>query len=216
MQFENHILFEDYYLLVVDKPKGLQVENDKLGHPSLQAYAQEYLNRKYNKEHYLGIVHRLDRPTGGVIVLAKTKGALSGIQKQIEEKNWKKQYNCWVEGSVIPKSGTLKNWLLKDAKSKLARVVSKDVPNAKLATMHYRVVKVENNFSLLEVELVTGRYHQIRAQLGYLSYPIKGDQQYGASQALVEGIDLIASKLSFNHPKTGNRMEFSSNQFVSS
>lgn len=203
MKIEEHILFEDKDILVIDKPAGLQVERDRFGHPSLEEEAQNYLE-KYHRNHYLGIVHRIDRPVNGVIILAKTLTILKQLQIQMQEDDWEKMYRGVVTGSMPSEMGKLENYLLKDAKQKKAIIFDEYEPETKKSTLRYAVMEERDGKSLLEIQLITGRYHQIRAQLGHIDRPIVGDKLYG-SKIEIEGSKILLQSysLSFNHPKTG-------------
>ncbi len=206
MNIEQHILFEDKDLLVVDKPAGLQVERDRFGHPSLEEEAQNYLE-KYHRNHYLGIVHRIDRPVNGVIILAKTLSMLKDLQQQMQEEGWDKIYRGVVEGQMPNQMGKIENYLLKDPKQKKALIFDEPQPDSKQSSLRYAVLEEKNGKSLLEIQLITGRYHQIRAQLGHAGHPIVGDKLYGSNIELEGKIMLQAYSLGFTHPKTGEAME---------
>jgi 23S rRNA pseudouridine1911/1915/1917 synthase len=201
----EHILFEDKDILVVDKPAGLQVERDRFGHPSLEEEVQNYLE-KYHRNHYLGIVHRIDRPVNGVIILAKTLSILKKLQIQMQEDDWEKMYRGVVVGSMPSEMGKLEHYLVKDPKQKKALIFDELVPDSKKSTLRYAVMDVKDGKSLLEIQLITGRYHQIRAQLGHIGNPIVGDKLYGSSIELENKILLQSYSLSFNHPRTGDPM----------
>ncbi len=205
MNIEEHILFEDKDILVIDKPAGLQVERDRFGHPSLEEDVQNYLE-KYHRNHYLGIVHRIDRPVNGVIILAKTLPILKKLQIQMQEDDWEKMYRGVVTGTMPAEMGKLENYLVKDAKQKKALVYDEPQFESKKSTLRYAVMDVKDGKSLLEIQLITGRYHQIRAQLGHINRPIVGDVLYGSTEKLENTILLQSYSLSFNHPRTGDPM----------
>ncbi len=205
MNIEEHILFEDKDILVLDKPAGLQVERDRYGHPSLEEEVQNYLE-KYHRNHYLGIVHRIDRPVNGVIILAKTLSILKKLQIQMQEDDWEKMYRGVVVGSLPSEMGKLEHYLVKDPKQKKALIFDEIVPDSKKSTLRYAVMDEKAGKSLLEIQLITGRYHQIRAQLGHMGNPIVGDKLYGSSIELENKILLQSYSLSFNHPRTGDPM----------
>lgn len=205
MKIEEHILFEDKDILVVDKPAGLQVERDRFGHPSLEEEVQNYLE-KYHRNHYLGIVHRIDRPVNGVIILAKTLSILKKLQIQMQEDDWEKMYRGVVVGSMPSEMGRLEHYLVKDPKQKKALIFDEMVPDSKKSTLRYAVMDEREGKSLLEIQLITGRYHQIRAQLGHIGNPIVGDRLYGSKIELENKILLQSYSLSFNHPRTGDPM----------
>jgi 23S rRNA pseudouridine1911/1915/1917 synthase len=205
VNIEEHILFEDKDILVLDKPAGLQVERDRYGHPSLEEEVQNYLE-KYHRNHYLGIVHRIDRPVNGVIILAKTLSILKKLQIQMQEDDWEKMYRGVVVGSLPSEMGKLEHYLVKDPKQKKALIFDEIVPDSKKSTLRYAVMDEKAGKSLLEIQLITGRYHQIRAQLGHMGNPIVGDKLYGSSIELENKILLQSYSLSFNHPRTGDPM----------
>ena len=206
MKIDDHILFEDKYLLVIDKPAGLQVERDRFGHPSLEEEVQNYLE-KYHRNHYLGIVHRIDRPVNGVIVLAKTLPILKQLQLQMQEDDWDKIYRGIVPGHMPAAMGKIENYLLKDPKQKKALIFDEYEPEAKKSALRYAVLEEKQGKSLLEIQLITGRYHQIRAQLGHMDRPIIGDKLYGSTIEMESKILLQAYSLAFSHPKTGEAIE---------
>jgi 23S rRNA pseudouridine1911/1915/1917 synthase len=205
VNINEHILFEDKDILVIDKPAGLQVERDRFGHLSLEEEVQNYLE-KYHRNHYLGIVHRIDRPVSGVIILAKTLSVLKKLQIQMQEDDWEKMYRGVVAGTMSAGMGKLEHYLLKDPKQKKAIVYDELVPESKKSTLRYAVMDSKEGKSLLEIQLITGRYHQIRAQLGHIGHPIVGDKLYGSTLELENKILLQSYSLSFNHPRTGDPM----------
>ncbi len=211
MNIENYILFEDKDIIVIDKPAGLQAERDRFGHPSLEEEVQNYLE-KYHRNHYLGIVHRLDRPVCGVIIMAKKLSTLKKLQIQMQEDEWEKIYRGWVHGTLKSSMGKLEHFLVKDPKQKKALIYNEYQPEAKSCSLRYAVLDEKDGNTLLEVQLITGRYHQIRAQLGFIGNPIIGDQLYGSSIKLENKIMLQAYGLHINHPVTGEALEFESKQ----
>lgn len=206
------ILYEDNYLLAVNKPAGLQAETDRWGRPGMEGEVVAYLKTQYpwKKQLIAGVVHRLDRLVSGLMLFAKTPMALKEMGKQFEERTIRKFYLAIVENTLPESAGTLTNWLVKDAKNKKALVYDRKVQHAQECHLRYNVLKVKNNRSLVEIELLTGRYHQIRAQLGALGNPILGDEKYGSAIHLSgEMICLHASRLVFSHPKTGEALTLS-------
>lgn len=205
------ILFEDNYLLVINKPPGLQVERDHWGNPSVEDRVGEYFqeNFPWKKQLIVGIVHRLDRPVSGVLILAKTRMALKQLNRQFEERKVKKTYLAWVENKPPKRKGELVHWLKKSDKLRKAIVTTEKNKHAKQARLRYRVRHSANDRTLLDVLLLTGRYHQIRAQLGAIGSPIVGDEKYG-SKIKSEGgeIALQSNSLTISHPKTQETMCF--------
>lgn len=199
-----NIIYEDNHLLVVEKPINVPVQADKSGDEDLLTMLKKYLKEKYNKpgEVYLGLVHRLDRPVGGVMVFAKTSKAASRLSKQVQKHEFKKIYMAVIEGKVS-ESGTFKDKLKKDEKTNITRV-SEDGKEAELS---YNLIGFVNNLSLVRISLKTGRSHQIRVQFASRKIPLYGDQKYNPN-AVKNQIALFASKLEFKHPITKEVMSF--------
>ena len=208
---ELKVIYEDNYIIVVEKIPNIPTQEDKTGDTSMMTLVKKYIKEKYNKPAnvYLGLVHRLDRPVGGVMVLAKTSKAASRLSKQVRDKVFKKEYLAVVDGSFGKNSGTLENYLYKDRKSNTSYIVSKDKKEAKFAKLDYEVLKYdkENNLSLLKIDLHTGRHHQIRVQLANIGHSIYGDQRYG-TRGKNKQIALWAYKLTIEHPTKKEKMEF--------
>lgn len=206
------ILFEDYYLLVVNKPAGLMVENDSFNNPSVEHWALLHLQKKFptNKEFYIAFPHRIDRVTQGVLVIAKTKMAQTTLSKQFENRSVTKFYFALTENKPRHQSGMFKHFLKKDLKEKKA-IISKTLrKDFKECSLRYVVTgTTKNNFCLLKIELLTGRFHQVRAQLAHEGMPIVGDLKYGSQIKYPENaIALIAKEILFKHPKTSEEMFF--------
>ena len=208
---ELKVIYEDNHIIVVEKIPNIPTQEDKTGDTSMMTLVKKYIKEKYNKPGnvYLGLVHRLDRPVGGVMVFAKTSKAASRLSKQVRDKVFKKEYLAVVDGSFGKNSGTLENYLYKDRKSNTSYVVSKDKKEAKFAKLDYEVLKYdkENNLSLLKIDLHTGRHHQIRVQLANIGHSIYGDQRYG-TRGKNKQIALWAYKLIIEHPTKKEKMEF--------
>lgn len=198
------IIYEDNHLIVVIKKPNIPVQLDESNDMDLQSIIKKYLKIKYNKKGnvYLGIVHRLDRPVGGVMVFAKTSKAASRLSKSIQNHEFKKEYLAVIKGK-IPPNGTLKNFLAR--KDKKAYVTTKD--KGKYAELSYQVIAKKEDFNLLKIDLKTGRHHQIRVQFQNIGFPLFGDQFYGEKNK--EQIALFAYKISFNHPVTKELLTFS-------
>lgn len=197
------VIYEDNHLLIVEKPPGLLTQPAEGSNDSLEDQAKQYIKVRYEKPGavYLHAVHRLDRPVGGIVVFAKTSKALSRLNESQRGKGWRKVYQAEVEGIFKDKSGVLTHYLKHDDFKTL--VSDKAQEDYKLSRLSYKVIEEKGNCSVLEIELVTGRYHQIRAQLSAAGHPIIGDQKYGSKQALPH-IALKHTKLEFPHPITNN------------
>jgi 23S rRNA pseudouridine1911/1915/1917 synthase len=206
------VLYEDNHLLAMEKPAGMLTQADRTGDICLMDLARRYLAEKYAKrgEVYLGLVHRLDRPVGGVIVFARTSKAARRLSEQFRARELKKVYRAVVEGKPDPSEGELTHWLLKSGT--FIKVVRPRTPSSLEARLIYRTRETRGDTSLVEVELITGRRHQIRAQLAAIGCPIVGDIKYGAKATergvrrasdIVSGIRLFASCLTLRHPITG-------------
>jgi len=199
------ILFEDNHLIVVNKRVGDLVQGDKTGDTPLSDLLKAYLKEKYQKpgKVYLGVVHRLDRPTTGIVVFAKTSKALERLNKMLREKTIQKTYWAVVKNKPVKSEDTLVNYLRKNPKNNKATVFNKETIDSKKAILHYKTIKSLDNYHLLEIDLETGRHHQIRAQLSHISCPIKGDLKYGFDRSNKNaGIHLHARRICFVHPVT--------------
>lgn len=197
------ILFEDNHIIVVNKRAGDIVQGDKTGDKPLSEVVKEYIAEKYNKPGnvYLGVVHRLDRPTTGIVLFAKTSKALPRLNKLFAEKTAKKTYWALVKNQPPKTSDTLVNWLKKNPKNNKSTAYQKEIDGSKKAILHYSIKQKLDNFYLLEIDLETGRHHQIRTQLASIGCPIKGDLKYGFDRSNKDAsISLHARTLRFMHP----------------
>lgn len=197
------IIYEDNHIIVVNKRAGDIVQGDKTGDKPLSDVVKEYLKEKYNKTGnvYLGVVHRLDRPTTGIVLFSKTSKALPRLNKLFAEKKANKTYWALVKNQPLKPKDTLINWLKKNPKNNKSTAYTKDVEGSKKAILHYEVIKKLDNFYLLEIKLETGRHHQIRTQLAKIGCPIRGDLKYGFDRSNKDGsISLHARQLEFIHP----------------
>lgn len=197
------VLFEDNHIIVVNKRPGDIVQGDKTGDKPLSEVVKSYLKEKYNKPGnvYLGVVHRLDRPTSGIVLFAKTSKALPRLNKLFQEKAAQKTYWAIVKNSPPKKSDTLVHFLKRNPKQNKSYAHIKEVPESKKAILEYRLLKKLDNYFLLEVDLHTGRHHQIRSQLSAIGSPIKGDLKYGFDRSNKDAsIHLHAKELKFIHP----------------
>ena len=206
-----NVLYEDNHIIVVEKIVNIPSQADKTGDIDMLTIIKEYLKEKYNKPGnvYLGLVHRLDRPVGGVMVFAKTSKAASRLSEQVRVKEFQKKYLVVVNGKFDKLKGTFEDYLLKNEKANMSRVVDEKTKNAKYASLDYEVLKYneEINLSVVKVNLHTGRHHQIRVQFSSRDHSIYGDQKYGG-RGHGKQIALWAYSLSFIHPVTKERMEF--------
>jgi len=197
------IIYEDNHLLVVNKRSGDLIQGDRTGDIPLSEKAKAYIKKKYNKPGnvYLGIPHRLDRPTSGVVVFAKTSKALSRLNKLFASRDITKIYWAVVQNAPKNTRGTLEHYLLRNRRQNKSYSHDKEVKGSKLGILHYQVIKELGEYHLLEVNLETGRHHQIRSQLAKIGSTIKGDLKYGAAQNNPDGsIHLHARALYFTHP----------------
>ena len=208
---ELKILFEDNHVIVVEKPVNIPSQGDKTGDEDMLTIIKNYLIKKYNKkgDAYLGLVHRLDRPTGGVMVFAKTSKAASRLSEQVREKVFEKEYLCIVDGKMEEDKGTFEDYLFKNERNNLSKVVDSNNKNAKFAKLDYEVIKYneETNLSAVKVKLYTGRHHQIRVQFAHRNHSLYGDQKYGTRERGKQ-LCLWAYKLSFFHPVSKEKLEF--------
>ncbi len=204
-----HILYEDNHLLVVEKPENLPVQADASGDADLLSLCKAYVKEAYHKpgEAYLGLVHRLDRPVGGVMVFARTSKAAARLTAQFRDRTAHKRYVAIVEGSA-PASGECVDWLLKDERTNTTRVVPEGTDGAKKAILRYRTLARENGTSILDVELLTGRPHQIRVQLSSRGLPILGDMRYNPNAKPGTQIRLWAYTLTVKHPTLSEPLTF--------
>jgi 23S rRNA pseudouridine1911/1915/1917 synthase len=201
------ILFEDNHLLVAVKPQNMPTQADASGDEDFLSLLKKYIKKKYNKPGnvYLGLVHRLDRPAGGVMVFARTSKAAARLSRQMKEFRMQKNYAAVVP-SGLPPAADLEDYLLKDREANISRVVPKGTPGAKIARLHYEEILSSPGYSLLDISLQTGRSHQIRVQLAHAGAPLAGDVKYGGSRA--EKLCLWSRKLTFDHPVTGKPLTF--------
>lgn len=205
------ILYEDNHIIVVEKPPNIPSQGDKTEDEDMLTMIKHYLKEKYQKPGnvYLGLIHRLDRPVGGVMVFAKTSKAASRLSEQVRNKTFQKEYLVIVDGKLKKENGTLENYLLKNQKNNISKVVKENTKNAKYAKLDYEVLKYneEIDLSLLKILLHTGRHHQIRVQLANIGHSICGDQKYG-TRGRGKQICLWAYQLTIEHPITKEKMTF--------
>ncbi|MFD0797549.1 RluA family pseudouridine synthase [Maribacter chungangensis] len=197
------ILFEDNHIIVINKRPGDIVQGDKTGDMPLSEVVKAYIKEKYNKPGnvYLGVVHRLDRPTSGIVLFAKTSKALPRLNKLFAEKEAKKTYWAIVKNIPEKTTDTLTHWLKRNPKQNKSYAHTYEVLDSKKAILEYRLIKKLDRYAVLEIDLKTGRHHQIRTQLSKIGSPIKGDLKYGFDRSNPDGsIHLHARKLTFIHP----------------
>ncbi|MEG1344324.1 MAG: RNA pseudouridine synthase [Clostridia bacterium] len=215
------ILYEDNHVVVVVKPVGVPVQRDESCDKDMLTMVKEYIKETYNKPGnvYVGLVHRLDRMVGGVMVFAKTSKAASRLSECIRKKNMNKKYFAIVNGNIKKgESAFLQNYLLKDEKLNMSKVVAQDAKGAKLSSLEYSVLNnfkyIEHEYTLLDVVLISGRHHQIRVQLANIGYPLYGDIKYGQNKNKVgQNLGLWSYYLGFIHPTKDEYLEFKFSPF---
>lgn len=206
-QFKESILFEDKFLLIVNKEPEIAVEKISPAIITVEDLALSYLSLTVKKP-FIGIIHRLDRPTSGVLLLAKKPSVLKIMNSQFEKKTIKKIYLALVADNFTFTEGKLSHFFIKDTLQKKGIIHKEQIPGSQEVKLKYKRLQSNENYSLLQVELITGKYHQIRAQLSAIGYPIAGDLHYGALPETWKnpGIGLHASEIHFDHPETKERM----------
>ena len=206
-----NVLYEDNHVIVIEKPVNIPSQADKTEDLDMLSIVKDYLKNKYQKpgEVYLGLVHRLDRPVGGVMVFAKTSKAAARLSEQVRTKQFEKQYLVVIDGKMDKEKDSLQDYLLKNERKNISRVVKEGTKNAKLASLDYEVLKYtqEINLSVLKVNLHTGRHHQIRVQFASRGHSLYADQKYG-NRGRGKQIALWAYKLSFYHPISKQKLTF--------
>lgn len=204
------VLHEDNHIIVVNKRVGDIVQGDKTGDKPLSDVVKEYIKEKYDKpgEVFLGVVHRLDRPTTGIVVFARTSKALTRLNELFKNRETQKTYWAVVKNKPAETSAKLVHYLKRNEKNNTSKAHLKEVPDSKIASLDYKIIRELNNYFALEINLHTGRHHQIRAQLTAIGSPIKGDLKYGADRSNPDGgIHLHARKLTLIHPVTKESLE---------
>ncbi len=203
-----NIIYEDNHLLVVEKPIDIPVQADNSHDLDLLTILKNYLKVKYHKPGnvYLGLVHRLDRPVGGIMVFAKTSKSASRLADQVRTHKLSKTYLAVIEGKITPSKGILTDYLIKDKQKNISYVTTKD--KGKLSNLEYLTISSTNNQTLIKINLITGRSHQIRVQFSHHSHPLIGDQKYNNNATPNTHIALFASSLSFFHPITNQHLTF--------
>lgn len=199
----KNILYEDNHLLIVNKPAGVLVQSDAAGELGLEDEIKDFIKIRDDKQGnvFLGVVHRIDRPVSGVVLFAKSKKALVRLNEMLKNQEFKKIYWALTDKRPDDLEGTLVNHIERDSKTNKSRCVTKQTKNSKLAKLNYRTIGGSDNYTLIEIELLTGRHHQIRCQLSKAGLLIKGDLKYGAPRSNKDGsISLHARSLEFIHP----------------
>ena len=206
---ENRILYEDNHLLIINKLNNEIVQRDNSGDDSILETYKAYIKQKYNKpgDVYLGLPHRLDRPVSGVVILAKTSKALTRLTKMFKEKEIEKIYHAIVKDAPSNEAGQISSYIKKNTKQNKSYTYPNEVKDSKLAVLNYKIIAKSDSFYLLEIDLQTGRHHQIRAQLSEIGCTIKGDVKYGYKRPNFDkGISLHARKVCFVHPVKNEKM----------
>ena len=204
------ILHEDNHIIVVNKRVGDIVQGDKTGDKPLSEIVKEYIKDKYSKpgEVFLGVVHRLDRPTTGIVVFARTSKALTRLNEMFSARETQKTYWAVVKNKPEKQEDTLVHFLKRNEKNNTSKAHLKEIPESKIAKLDYKIIRELNSYFVLEINLHTGRHHQIRAQLAAVGCPIKGDLKYGFDRSNPDGgIHLHARKLAFVHPVSKEEIE---------
>jgi 23S rRNA pseudouridine1911/1915/1917 synthase len=204
------ILYEDNHLICINKKCGEIVQPDLSGDPALEERVKEYIKVKYFKPGnvFLGVAHRIDRPVSGVVMFARTSKALARINEMFKEKTIKKTYWAIVKNKPDRESGSMQQFLLRNSRQNKSYIYDKAMPGSKLAILHYRIIASSNSFFLLEIDLETGRHHQIRAQLSAIGSPIRGDLKYGFDRSNPDGgINLHARSIELFHPVTKEKIQ---------
>lgn len=204
------VVYEDNHIIVVNKTSSEIVQGDKTGDIPLSETVKQYLKEKYQKPGnvFVGVTHRLDRPVSGLVVFAKTSKALSRLNEMFKNSEVKKTYWAIVKECPRELEGELVHYLVRNEKQNKSYAYDKEVPDSKKAILHYRLIARSQNYNLLEVDLKTGRHHQIRCQLAKMGCPIKGDLKYGSARSNPDGsICLHARRISFIHPVSKEQID---------
>lgn len=207
------VVYEDNHIIIVYKQSGEIVQGDKTGDKPLSDTVKEWIKARYNKPGnvFLGVVHRLDRPVAGLVMFGKTSKATSRLNAMFREGQVHKTYWAIVSGTPKADEATLDNWLVRNEKQNKSYAYDHEVPNSKHALLRYKVVARSDNYTLLAVDLLTGRHHQIRCQLAHAGMPIKGDLKYGARRSNPDGsISLLSHRMSFVHPVSKKTIDITS------
>lgn len=207
------VVYEDNHIIIVYKQSGEIVQGDKTGDKPLSDTVKQWIKARYNKPGnvFLGVVHRLDRPVAGLVMFGKTSKATSRLNAMFREGQVHKTYWAIVSGTPKADEATLDNWLVRNEKQNKSYAYDHEMPNSKHALLRYKVIARSDNYTLLAVDLLTGRHHQIRCQLAHAGMPIKGDLKYGARRSNPDGsISLLSHRMSFVHPVSKKTIDITS------
>lgn len=208
MKEELRVIYEDEAVVVCHKLPGIPVQTQRAGQQDMVSLLRNYYTGK-KENNQIFVVHRLDQPVEGVMVFARTKDAAAKLSRQVQERSMDKQYFAVVEGRMEKDCGVLENFLLRDGKTNTSRVVTEGTPGAKKARLFYKVKKETDRASLVQIQLETGRHHQIRVQMAHVGHPLVGDKKYNPHcPPGYQPVGLCSVKTAFVHPSTGKRMEF--------
>ena len=199
------VVYEDNHIIIVNKESGEIVQGDQSGDQPLSEMVKAYIKRKYNKPGtvFLGVVHRLDRPVSGLVVFARTSKALTRLNDMFRNGDIHKTYWAITRNRPPQEEETITHWITRNTQQNKSYAHNREKPNSKKATLHYQLIGRTDNYHLIEVQLMTGRHHQIRCQLAQIGCPIKGDLKYGAQRSNPDGsISLHARRIEFTHPVT--------------
>ena len=206
---KSEILFEDNHLIIINKKPGILVQGDITGDISLIEITKDYIKNKYNKKGnvFLGLVNRIDRPTSGIVIFAKTSKALSRMNEILRNREIQKIYWLIISNKFASNNGKIEGWFRKNSKQNKSYFFESQVTNSKFGSVSYKKLKTLDNYCLVEVELITGRHHQIRCSFSELGYPIQGDLKYGSKRSNKDGgIYLHSRSLEFIHPVSKNKI----------
>ena len=210
----SEILFEDNHLIIINKKPGVLVQGDVTGDISLIEITKDYLKNKYNKKGnvFLGLVNRIDRPTSGIVIFAKTSKALSRMNEKLRNREIQKIYWLIISNKFVSNEGNIEGWFRKNTKQNKSYFFKSEVTNSKFGRLSYKKIKSLDNYCLIEVKLITGRHHQIRCSFSELGYPILGDLKYGSKRSNKNGcIYLHSRELEFIHPISKNKIFLKAN-----
>jgi len=206
---KSEILFEDNHLIIINKKPGILVQGDITGDISLIEITKDYIKNKYKKKGnaFLGLVNRIDRPTSGIVIFAKTSKALSRMNEILRNREVQKIYWLIISNKFASNNGKIQGWFRKNSKQNKSYFFESQVTNSKFGSLSYKKLKALNNYCLVEVELITGRHHQIRCSFSELGYPLKGDIKYGSKRSNKDGgIYLHSRRVEFTHPVSKNKI----------